>query len=233
MAAMIKDYSETTFITGMRAYAAIAVLIVHSVGAVLFYGNEYLQNVIALGGQGVSVFFVVSGYSVSASYEKSSGFFDYINKRFWRISPLYYLYLFVYIITGSTSPWLIENKVSLDFYNIFMHMTYLSGFDYRIAPTILGVDWTLSVEFFWYFIVPGLLVWVRNSTIRYKILISFSLLFYLSLFSLYLVLPLPRKTISLLIHWSPFPYMFAFSLGLLAYKLRNVLNHPRNSRQRV
>lgn len=87
---LIKNYGDTDFITGMRAFAAIAVVLIHSGGAGLRDLGDFGNNLADLGRTGVYVFFVISGFSVASSYSSSNGYFDYINKRLWRIAPLYY-----------------------------------------------------------------------------------------------------------------------------------------------
>ena len=81
---MLKQYGDTDFVTGMRAYAALAVLITHAGGGGLIELGDIASRLVALGGQGVAVFFVISGYSVSASYVASKGFVDYAGSNMKR-----------------------------------------------------------------------------------------------------------------------------------------------------
>jgi len=219
---VIKSYGDTNFLTGMRAYAAIAVVLTHAGGGGLLTLGEMGKRLVDFGGQGVAVFFVISGYSVSSSFIHSKGFGDYINKRFWRIAPLYYFWIVVAILMGTTAiSWQIKNEVSLDMYNLFMHITFLSCLDYRIAPTLLGVDWTLSIEMFWYFLVPALLLWAKGLGRLIAIMVGSSLIYILVLTGRSL-LPLSDEDAIQVVHWSPFPYMIAFCLGIVAFRLREL-----------
>ena len=64
----MKDYGDTNFITGMRAYAALAVVLIHAGGGGLRDIGQMGDNIANLGLAGVYVFFVISGFSVASSY---------------------------------------------------------------------------------------------------------------------------------------------------------------------
>ena len=175
----------------------------------------------ALGGQGVAVFFVISGFSVSASFSSSKGFKDYINKRFWRIAPLYYFWILIAVLAGTTNvAWQETNHVRVDAYNILMHITFLSALDYKIAPTLLGVDWTLSIEMFWYFVIPTILMWAKGFN-RLAILAILSCTIYIAS-HLIIHFFIRHDAKWSILHWSPVPYVLGFILGLVAFRLRQM-----------
>ena len=99
----IRNYGDTTFITGMRAYACFAVVLIHAGGGGLRSLGAIGNRIVDLGGQGVAVFFVISGFSVSAAYSTSDSYMDYINKRLWRITPLYYFWIAISVLTTTTA----------------------------------------------------------------------------------------------------------------------------------
>ena len=153
-----KDYGPTTFITGMRAYAAVAVMLTHAGGAGLRTLGPLGQHLIELGSQGVTVFFVISGFSVASSWEHSGSFTAYLYKRLARIVPLYYAWLFAATLTSTDAiEWQRRYGTSIDAYNMIMHLTFMSWCDYRIACTILGVEWSIPIEVIWYLAIPFLL----------------------------------------------------------------------------
>ena len=63
----IKSYGDTDFITGIRAIAALAVLLIHSGGAGLKEVSSITDNLLISCRNGVFVFFVISGFSVANS----------------------------------------------------------------------------------------------------------------------------------------------------------------------
>ena len=73
-AVLAKNYGATTFVTGMRAYAATAVVLTHSGGAGLRDLGSIGNHLTELGAQGVTVFFVISGFSVATSRDRSESF---------------------------------------------------------------------------------------------------------------------------------------------------------------
>lgn len=79
-----------------------------------------------------------------------------------RIAPLYYLTIlagFVGLWTGlrATPEWMAFYDVEADSYNLLMHLTFLSAWDARVTASIIGVEWTIPVEIFWYIVLPALL----------------------------------------------------------------------------
>lgn len=210
-----KDYGETNFITGMRAFAALAVVLIHSGGAGLRELGQFGNSLADLGRTGVYVFFVISGFSVAQSFEHSSGYLDYLRKRLWRIAPLYYFWIIAAILMGTTTTyWQQKFGVSIDAYNLLMHLSFLSFTDYRIANSILGVEWSIPIEVFWYFLIPLLVIRTRASLA--VILLAAS--------TFYLILKTHAEgSGALALHWSPLPYLASYCFGVLAYKLRK---HP-------
>ena len=125
------------------------------------------------------------------------------------------------LFAGTTNlSWQETNHVSIDAYNLLMHITFLSALDYRIAPTLLGVDWTLSIEMFWYFLIPSILLWGKGVR-RITILTMMAFIIYIAshLAIKYLVVHESRFNI---LHWSPVPYALGFLLGIVAFRLREM-----------
>lgn len=222
-----KSYGDTDFITGMRAFAAMAVILVHAGGAGLRELGEAGNTLVTLGRSGVYVFFVISGFSVAQSFNSSNGFPEYFNKRIWRIAPLYYFWIFLAIsLSVTASFWQERFGVSVDFYNIIMHLSFLSVFDYRVANTILGVEWSISIEVFWYLFVPLLLFLCRTKQ-SMAIMVVLSAALYLFVDKHSSVLPMQPEDAELAVYWSPIPFLFSFCLGIAAYRLRPEL--PKTS----
>ena len=204
-------YKGTNFITGMRAFAALAVVMIHTGGAGLRSLGAIGNKLADAGSAGVFVFFVISGFAVSQSFDSSGSYQSYLVKRLRRIVPLYFFWLAVCIIwNGGASA-----------YSIFMHVTFLSFLDMQVANSIIGVEWTIPIEDFYYLIIPAALVWTRHLPTLYLIVFS-ALMLHLT-FQLLAALS-GDKTNFLRLHWSPIPYAFSFSLGMLAYRLKQTLN---------
>ncbi len=218
-----KDYGNTNFITGMRAFAAFAIVLIHAGGAGLRDFGLIGNAIVDLGKNGVYAFFVISGFSVANSFELSRNYFDYLNKRLWRIAPLYYFWIAVALLSNSTAfYWQKKFGVSLDVYNVGMHLSFLSLFDYKITNTILGVEWSIPIEVFWYFFVPLFVVVSKNLRVLALLVVGS-----LAVFVATKLLPPPQALFPssvndpfLALHWSAVPYAFSFVLGVAAYRMR-------------
>ena len=217
---IIKNYTDTNFITGMRAFAAFSVLLIHSGGGGLRAYGEIGNNIVDFGAKGVAVFFVISGYSVATSYKTSRGYWNYLNKRFWRIAPLYYFWISIAIFFGITATyWQTQFSTSINLYNILMHLSFMSYLDYKIANTILGVEWSIPIEFFWYLLIPFCMKWMINRKQLFMSIILSYLCFKLTL-NHPTVLPVSSQNSLLAMTWSPIPYALGFFLGVTAFRLR-------------
>ncbi|MGK5043081.1 acyltransferase family protein [Janthinobacterium sp. GB1R12] len=136
----------------------------------------------------VQAFFIVSGYLVTMSYEKSRSLGDYWKKRMLRIAPAY-----VFVVVGaavllsllSTLPFA-EYFSSKDFWRYIAFNLALANFN---APSLPGVFlgqyesavnvslWTIKIEVLFYACVP-VIVWAVRKWGYNKIL---GLVFFLSL----------------------------------------------------
>lgn len=217
---LIKNYGDTNFITGIRAFAAFAVVLIHAGGGGLREFGVIGNHIVDFGAHGVAVFFVISGYSVAASYITSNGYGDYLNKRLWRIAPLYYFWIGASILAGVTATyWQEQFHTSVNAYNLLMHLSFLSFLDYKIANTILGVEWSIPIEVFWYLLIPFLMKWIVS---RKQIVIAIFLAYvsYKLAVKYPAMLPVPTNNAGLAMHWSPIPYALGFFLGIAAFRLR-------------
>ncbi|GAB3652501.1 acyltransferase family protein [Ramlibacter alkalitolerans] len=215
-----KSYGDTDFITGLRAYAAFAVILVHSGGAGLRQLGSLGQHIAGLGATGVYVFFVISGFSVAASYNASASYPEYLARRLLRIAPLYYVWLLIAAATAGLSYWGHQFRVHLDPYNWFMHLSFLSFLDYRVANSVLGVEWSIPVEVFWYLVLPFLFRLIMRHRLGVPVALVASFCAYLAVRELGRFLPLSPDDAALAIRWSPLPYVFSYCLGVCAYKIR-------------
>ncbi|NTU77053.1 MAG: acyltransferase [Alphaproteobacteria bacterium] len=220
---LAKDYGETNFITGLRAFAALAVVLIHAGGAGFRAWGEIGNHIVDLGRAGVYVFFVISGYSVSVSYARSKNYFEYINKRLWRIAPLYFFWIGASIMLKlCLDPASLEelSPPSLT-YNLLMHASFLSFLDPRVANSLLSVEWSIPIEVFWYFLVPLLWRWSRAvSKIGLCLVVSLSAYIAADMYAT--SLGVEGTKLSLAFHWSPVPYFFSYCLGVAAFRLRAI-----------
>jgi peptidoglycan/LPS O-acetylase OafA/YrhL len=220
-----RTYGETDFLTGVRAIAILFVFLLHSGGGGLRELGEIGDFIVDCGKYGITIFFVISGYTIFSQFFKE----EYTLKKFIlvrlaRISLPYYpiiLLVFIYIALGGMqfNGWAERfNNGRIDLANLLAHLTYIAPYDIHWQNTIIGVEWTLGIEVFFYFALGTL---IHFNVVR----VSRDSLIYLGVFSLAIsILTLLTRTWlnldPLFVYWLPFRYCYLFYLGGLSFVLR-------------
>ena len=106
----LTDFGDTEFVTGLRAYAAFWLSLIHAGGGGLRNFGEVGNRIADLGATGVYMFFVISGFCISHSLKEKKNVRYFWWKRFWRIAPLYYAGCFaalilLFLTSINISPW--------------------------------------------------------------------------------------------------------------------------------
>lgn len=149
-------------LTGLRFAAAASVLISHSVALLIpnaWQFSGWALYVMKLGGIGMPLFFVLSGFVIHYNYARliaSGGKVELANffaSRFARLYPLFFICLvgdlgFAAIYFGSYSPAIFD---PLPFY---LTMTQSWFFPRYNAGMTSGVTWSISTEWFFYLVYP-------------------------------------------------------------------------------
>ena len=140
----------------LRLFAATQVMLVHVLEH-LHLGGE---RVVALLGHvpGVPIFFVISGFLISASYERAPNLKNYARNRLLRIYPALWVCLIVSLLiilfaadvaftARQMGVWLAAQATVAQFYN----PDFLRGFGVGVMN---GSLWTISVELQFYVVLP-------------------------------------------------------------------------------
>jgi exopolysaccharide production protein ExoZ len=168
-------------IQGMRAFAALAVVLFHLIVTAHRYDIQIsiLSGAEYWGPAGVDIFFVISGFvMVESQRRKTLNPLAFFKRRVARIAPLYLLLTLAYWGLATVVPSLFPNLV-LSTGWLFASMTFTAqafGFN---AP-ILGQGWTLEFEMLFYLVFASSL-FLKNSI---KAGISSTLLLLLGVFVL-------------------------------------------------
>lgn len=215
----VKDYGDTNFITGLRGLAASLVVITHTSAFEVF--GDWGREVSNAGQLGVLAFFVIAGFTIAHTRNSASGFREYIIKRFVRLIPLYYAVLLicaVIIISGyrwNTYYGDAVGHASMPI-DLLLHFIFLNWVDVKTGNSIIGVEWTLPIEVFWYI---GLLPFLKYLTDSFfKMLAALSTLVFIEM-----IFGIAYKSFGL--HpwqweWSPWQYGWYFGLGAVSWRLR-------------
>ncbi len=144
------------YLDGLRGVAVLAVVAFHAVP---------LPWWLPSGARGVDLFFVLSGFCLSAPFlrGKPLDIGQFLVRRWWRIGPPYYVALIVFIVLGTTSfgyPSIVTSQwryAGVQIWPDFGLLTIPS------APVHNLAFWTLGVEARWYLVAPFLILLFRRS----------------------------------------------------------------------
>ncbi|WP_167489210.1 acyltransferase family protein [Vibrio ouci] len=220
-----RHYEGTDFITGLRAIAVFLVFVIHSGGGGLRDISEFLNTFVDFGKYGVQVFFVISGFTIFFQLSKEGySLRRFLLIRIFRISIPYFpvlIFIYIYINSGGEqfNGWANQfNNGTLSIDNLLMHITYLASFDLKYANTIIGVEWTLHIEVFFYFLIGILLTrgHLKQGPLSIMFWFVIWLIIAVTLGPLGYIGTLDR----LAVYWMPFIYGWMFILGGGAFYLR-------------
>ena len=147
----------------LRLLFAGTVCLVH---AYQLSGFQQLGWIVSILSSAVAVkaFFVVSGFLIFMSFERSSSFTSYASKRIRRIYPAYFTVVMlcaIFLVAVSTKSiehyfsfaWVKYVLANLAFLN-FLQSTLPGVFDSNIFAAVNGALWTLKIEAMFYLSVP-------------------------------------------------------------------------------
>jgi len=169
---------------------------------------------------GVPVFFLISGFLISMSYENNSNLKEYIKNRILRIYPALYINIFIGIMIlyyfGFVQfnflffSWLIAQSSIIQFYNPDMFRGFGVG-------VINGSLWTISVELTFYIALPIMFyLYNKNKAI---IIILFLVSFAIWIYDTTMLTNFTNREFFVkLLHISILPYLFIFIIGSAFYK---------------
>jgi peptidoglycan/LPS O-acetylase OafA/YrhL len=160
----------------MRAFAALSVVVFHLNKSMHYYNLPELRN-IDLAGYGVTMFFALSGFLITYLLleEKETGEINlrkFYFRRILRIWPLYFLVLFVSILTALY--YTIDLPANSIYYYLFMLANIPFIFDFALP--FLGHFWSIAVEEQFYLFWP-LVIKYKGNLVR--VISGFTLIYFL------------------------------------------------------
>jgi peptidoglycan/LPS O-acetylase OafA/YrhL len=227
-----KKYQRLEYIDFLRGLAICLVILSHvslyikDIYPILFY--------FFFSGQfGVQLFFLITGLLFSIKY--SEGNFDiksFYIKRLFRIIPLYYIGMLVWILY----IFFFGNKVNLDFFYIVQQMLFLNSLDRNnFSPAILPGGWSISTEMIFYLLFPLIIFFFKKNMYLLCIsIILMSLILFLTSIFLFQPILLKYKFISHVAVNDNFSYLYclilnqinAFIIGMLTFVLLKKMSPP-------
>jgi peptidoglycan/LPS O-acetylase OafA/YrhL len=159
---------------GVRGLAIVSVIILHFLGNIV--PTNTVEKVVAklssYGGEGVTLFFVLSGFLISsillASKSKPAFFKNFYMRRVLRIFPLYYGTLIVGLVL-LPSAWLPESLARTREHQVWL-WTYGTNIYVALERTWEALPyfshfWSLAVEEHFYFVWPLLVFYLSEKAL--------------------------------------------------------------------
>jgi len=151
------------FLDGLRGLAIFFVILYHVFSRwpkVVPYGKEYMHvPIFEHGWLGVQLFFMISGFVIFMSLQKSKNFQDFIIRRWIRLFPVMFICSFIIFLTAS---FFYERPAGMpDFRDILPGLTFIEPYWWQLilgSPQgeMEGAFWSLYVEVKLY-LVAGIL----------------------------------------------------------------------------
>lgn len=190
------------FIDFAKAFAILSIVLYH-------YSEAYAEGVwakaVMLGGTGVHLFFILSGFGLAVSAAKL-GILDFYKKRFLRILIPYYIIILLIYFVNKIIPLYPETGL----YALFGHLFFYKMFDESIIFSLGDHFWFISTIIQFYLIYP-LIIYLRN-----KASTSVFLLFSLLISTIYWIATAVFEVSHLHIYESFFlQYLWEFNLGIV------------------
>ncbi|WP_080492961.1 acyltransferase family protein [Burkholderia ubonensis] len=169
----------------LRGFAVLLVIFEHA--SLIFQGRSWWDNYVDVwfkADTGVDLFFVISGFVISATFLRSfddaqrqggeaaaTAAFRFYAKRFVRLYPAVLVWATITLIGAAT---LNQSGIWLSRHDQFMKfvsaIAYVANFNEMHRTTSFGYLWSLSVEMQFYLVFPLFLLFVRDTKARIVVL---------------------------------------------------------------
>jgi peptidoglycan/LPS O-acetylase OafA/YrhL len=176
--------SRITFLDGLRGISIVAVILFHALGRypdLLPYGGKFSGiPLIKYGWLGVELFFVISGFVILMTLEKSSSFRDFMLRRWFRLFPAMLACSAFIFITAPLFPERPAGQPKL--INLLPGLTFINygwGWLQESLSPLESAFWSLFVEVKFY-IVFGISYFMAGRVVAIWVLLVFFTLAHLT-----------------------------------------------------
>jgi peptidoglycan/LPS O-acetylase OafA/YrhL len=153
------------FIDALRGYAILGVLMVHSAQ---FVGpsHAFLRSVMAQGSLGVQLFYIASALTLCLSWRFRSAqeghpTRDFYIRRFFRIAPMFYLAIVLYVLLNGFAPsYWAPNGIKWWF--VVLTACFMHGFNPETIDSVVPGGWSIAVEMSFYAVFPLLMTYIKS-----------------------------------------------------------------------
>jgi exopolysaccharide production protein ExoZ len=199
-------------VQAVRALAALMVAYLHAIGLQVnppHPFHQYIPGLMEVLNAGVDIFFVLSGFIITHSASRYSGgreALQFLKRRFLRINPVYYAATLLFLAVSW--HWLMKNHLLPTAPAILKAIFLLPLADNKWSLCILPVAWTLSFEWFFYFLFALAIFSRTGDKVRFLTVLGALLI------AGHYVLHIPDDRIRFITN----PMLLDFMLGMLIYR---------------
>lgn len=205
---------------GLRGFAALIVVFSHTSNVGMYF-LPFL-DFRGVGKSGVYLFFLLSSFLLTLPLLRQgdkiftrSFMSHYWQRRFFRIYPLFALYLLIALVSSYILLTFLDKKnIGLPF-----HLSLQSFFSHLFLQEGKGVTWSIAVEFKFYFILPFLAYLfyiIQAKGLKYAVVIVCSTLIFFQILFIFNKVDLTPTNL--------LPYMPVFLIGMLMAVFQHALN---------
>ncbi len=163
------------YIDSLRGLAVLMVVLVHvSQIADMSNFNSIIQKIFSDGAKGVQLFYIISGFTIWLSIYKISikntySYKNFMIRRFFRIAPMWYMAIIVYLlIDGTGARYWLGDVQNISILNIIFNFIFLHGFNPYYINSIVPGGWSIGVEMVFYVIAPLLYKYCNSTDLSIK-----------------------------------------------------------------
>jgi len=153
------------FIDALRGYAILGVLMIHSAQFVR-PNHAFLRSAMDKGSLGVQLFYIASALTLCLSWRFRSSqeghpTRDFYIRRFFRIAPMFYLAIMLYVILNGFAPsYWAPNGIKWWF--VVLTACFMHGFNPETIDSVVPGGWSIAVEMSFYVVFPLLMTYIKS-----------------------------------------------------------------------
>ncbi len=207
------------FLDSLRGIAALYVLIYHVtfIPEPDLFLPQWAKMIVMSGGMGVTLFFVVSAfslfYTMQARLSEPNPWLSFFIHRFFRIAPLFYFLIIL-------SLWRDEKMLGLS--HSWSEVAFSAGFLFNLLPQgqdgFVWASWTIGVEFLFYALFPLFYFFAKNKQ-RALVWAMLLLIAWYSVKASAIYFTSDAKTLEMFSKWSVLRHLPIFACGAVAYHM--------------
>lgn len=176
---------------------------------------DWLRPIVSSGGTGVTLFFVISAfslyYTMPKRFTESTPTLNFYLHRFFRIAPLFYLVMVLYSVRDYFVFGVLHGpKV------IFLNLLFLFNVFPGYQTGYVWASWTIGVEMAFYLAFPLIYLYVRNIWTAFALFFG-GVLSFILVRTVVTALPEVFGDTGAYVQWTVFRHFPMFACGIVAF----------------